>query len=256
MHSPPAQYSAQAQLDALQVELSETGSPKLSDEGGAPRLGSPEIDNSEAIGETHLPNRQKVNNCGLNGRFKRSNIVVSSNETKIRVYLHPVKPDDTLAGIQLLYNVPDNVLRKANRLWPSDTIKMVNALFIPVDECTISPSPLQNQEENCPRLDISHRYKIDFEQYVSVPRVGPVAIIQIYPFLLNYFPKDPISSTKSQLSRDMNPTPRDSMESNDSNASYTSNNSTRSWSGLIKSVYNGISNFSNADQDISMDEIL
>ncbi|KAF7198429.1 hypothetical protein HII31_00168 [Pseudocercospora fuligena] len=62
------------------------------------------------------------------------------------VYLHPVKKDDTLAGITIRYNVSANVLRKANRMWPNDTPQARKVLILPVDACAVKGKPVSDAE--------------------------------------------------------------------------------------------------------------
>lgn len=58
------------------------------------------------------------------------------------VYLHKVKPDDTLAGITIRYSCQANILRKANRMWPNDTIQVRKVLALPVDACGVKGRPI------------------------------------------------------------------------------------------------------------------
>lgn len=53
------------------------------------------------------------------------------------VYLHKVKPEDTLAGVMIKYNCQPNIFRKANRLWPNDSIQVRKTVILPVDACGV-----------------------------------------------------------------------------------------------------------------------
>ena len=53
------------------------------------------------------------------------------------VYVHKVKPEDTLAGVMLKYNCRPEVFRKANRLWPNDSIQFRTTVVLPVDACGV-----------------------------------------------------------------------------------------------------------------------
>ena len=53
------------------------------------------------------------------------------------VYIHKVKPEDTLAGVTIKYNCQANFFRKANRLWPNDTIQVRKTVVLPVDACGV-----------------------------------------------------------------------------------------------------------------------
>ncbi|KAF8320683.1 hypothetical protein DL93DRAFT_2073314 [Clavulina sp. PMI_390] len=49
------------------------------------------------------------------------------------VIVHEVLPTDSLAGVALTYGVKIAALRKANKMWPSDSIHLRKVLYIPVD---------------------------------------------------------------------------------------------------------------------------
>ncbi len=53
------------------------------------------------------------------------------------VYVHKVKPGDTLAGVMLKYNCKPDVFRRANRLWPNDSIHIRTTVVLPVDACGV-----------------------------------------------------------------------------------------------------------------------
>jgi LysM repeat protein len=62
------------------------------------------------------------------------------------VYLHHVRKEDTLAGITIRYNCSANALRKANRMWPNDTVQRRPILVLPVDACGVKGKPLSELE--------------------------------------------------------------------------------------------------------------
>jgi LysM repeat protein len=62
------------------------------------------------------------------------------------VYLHTVRREDTLAGITIRYNCSANALRKANRMWPNDTVQSRTVLMLPVDACGVKGKPLSELE--------------------------------------------------------------------------------------------------------------
>lgn len=64
----------------------------------------------------------------------------------VLVYIHKVQPTDTLAGVLLAYDIEPGVLRKANRLWPNDSIQMRSQLYLPVGECAVKGVPLPPEE--------------------------------------------------------------------------------------------------------------
>ncbi|KAE8444014.1 hypothetical protein EG329_001143 [Mollisiaceae sp. DMI_Dod_QoI] len=93
-----------------------------------------------------------------NGNYKRRSSTEeqrpgSSQEDDFAlVYIHHVQKQDTLQGVVLKYNCKPEVFRKANRLWPNDTIQIRETVVLPVDACAIkgrpceAPSPnMQNQ---------------------------------------------------------------------------------------------------------------
>ena len=64
------------------------------------------------------------------------------------VYLHHVQPNDTLAGVTIKYHCQPAVFRKANRLWPNDSIQIKKTVFLPVDACGVKglkmPEPAES----------------------------------------------------------------------------------------------------------------
>ena len=61
------------------------------------------------------------------------------------VYLHRVKPEDTLAGIMIKYNCNAPIFRKANRLWPNDSIQIRKVVYLPVHACGIQGRKLADE---------------------------------------------------------------------------------------------------------------
>ena len=62
------------------------------------------------------------------------------------VYVHHVKKHDTLAGVCIKYSCEQAVLRKANRMWPNDTILSKKTIVLPVDACGAKGRPVQGPE--------------------------------------------------------------------------------------------------------------
>ena len=62
------------------------------------------------------------------------------------VYLHKVQPEDTLAGISIKFNCSANVFRKANRLWPNDSIQVRKIVVLPVDTCGVKSRKIPEAE--------------------------------------------------------------------------------------------------------------
>lgn len=68
------------------------------------------------------------------------------------VYLHKVKPEDTLAGVMIKYSCQPNVFRKANRLWPNDSIQVRKTVVLPVDACGVKGRKLPELGQSSERL--------------------------------------------------------------------------------------------------------
>ena len=68
------------------------------------------------------------------------------------VYVHKVKPEDTLAGILIKYNCPAPIFNKANRLWPNDRIQIRKVVYLPVDACGAKGRKLSDDEVSSNRL--------------------------------------------------------------------------------------------------------
>ncbi|KAF2995088.1 hypothetical protein E8E13_003281 [Curvularia kusanoi] len=62
------------------------------------------------------------------------------------VYVHHVKKQDTLAGVCIKYSCEQAVLRKANRMWPNDTILSKKTIVLPVDACGVKGRPVQGPD--------------------------------------------------------------------------------------------------------------
>ncbi|KAF2092095.1 carbohydrate-binding module family 50 protein [Saccharata proteae CBS 121410] len=94
------------------------------------------------------------------GKFKRRNSddrVSSSapptehDDRDALVYIHRVTPNDTLAGISIKFNCQQAAIRKANRMWPNDSVQTRRHLVLPVDACAVKGRPIpepgsENQE--------------------------------------------------------------------------------------------------------------
>ncbi|KAJ4370899.1 hypothetical protein N0V86_008593 [Didymella sp. IMI 355093] len=62
------------------------------------------------------------------------------------IYIHHVKKQDTLAGVCIKYSCEQAVLRKANRMWPNDTILSKKTIVLPVDACGTKGKPVQGPD--------------------------------------------------------------------------------------------------------------
>ncbi|KAI9634166.1 uncharacterized protein MKK02DRAFT_38838 [Dioszegia hungarica] len=64
---------------------------------------------------------------------------MSTNEAQgggeVEVLIHQVQPNESLAGIALLYGIDLATLRKTNKLWPSDPVHLRRHLYVPLEAC-------------------------------------------------------------------------------------------------------------------------
>lgn len=90
------------------------------------------------------------------GRFKRRTSDARRHESAppgehddrdALVYVHHVKPNDTVAGITIKYNCKDAVLRRTNRMWPNDRVQVRKIIILPVDACAVKGRPLNHGEQ-------------------------------------------------------------------------------------------------------------
>ena len=91
------------------------------------------------------------------GRIKRrtsdeslnaSNASLENEGQDALVYIHHVRPEDTIAGICIRYGCKAEVLRKANRLWPNDSVQIKKTVVIPVDACAVKGRPVPAHNEH------------------------------------------------------------------------------------------------------------
>ena len=66
----------------------------------------------------------------------------------VLVYLHLVQPNDTLAGVTIKYNCPAATVRKANRLWPNDSIQIRKLIYLPVDACGVRGRKIESTAQD------------------------------------------------------------------------------------------------------------
>lgn len=110
------------------------------------------------------------------------------------VYIHEVKPSDTHAGVMIKYNCQPNAFRKANRLWPNDSIQVRKTLVLPVDACGVkgrklpepdgSSNPLrsENSQDSMRTPTNSHHPWYDSAQS-SEPKESSLSSISTSPSL-------------------------------------------------------------------------
>ncbi|WWC91792.1 uncharacterized protein L201_006739 [Kwoniella dendrophila CBS 6074] len=56
-------------------------------------------------------------------------------QREVEVMIHTIKPNESLAGIALLYGIDLATLRKCNKLWSSDPIHIRTHLYVPLEAC-------------------------------------------------------------------------------------------------------------------------
>ncbi|KAF2275620.1 uncharacterized protein EI97DRAFT_419959 [Westerdykella ornata] len=65
-----------------------------------------------------------------------------NEERDALVYIHHVRPQDTLAGVAIKYSCDPATLRRANRMWPNDSIQTREVVVLPVDACGVKGRPV------------------------------------------------------------------------------------------------------------------
>jgi len=83
-----------------------------------------------------------------------------SEERDTLVYIHKVKPGDTLAGVIIKYNCQPNVFRKANRLWPNDSVQVRKCVVLPVDACGVKGRRVPESDLTLSSLEYSQTEEI------------------------------------------------------------------------------------------------
>ncbi|PGH15048.1 hypothetical protein AJ80_05673 [Polytolypa hystricis UAMH7299] len=62
------------------------------------------------------------------------------------VYIHHVRPTDSITSVSIRYGCQPATMRKANGFWPSDSIQARKTVLLPVDSCTIRSRRLSPEE--------------------------------------------------------------------------------------------------------------
>ncbi|KAM0718589.1 hypothetical protein Q7P37_005659 [Cladosporium fusiforme] len=86
------------------------------------------------------------------------------------VYLHHTSKEDTLAGITIRYNCSAHALKKANRMWPNDTVQSRPTLILPVDACGVKGRLLSDLEAMDLLGDENEALSSGKAEEVSTPR--------------------------------------------------------------------------------------
>ena len=148
--------------------------------------------------------------------------VSSQNADIAFVYIHPVRPIDTFAGILLTYNISADNLRKANRLWAHDSIQSRPFLMLPIDNCGIlyqlhykaeesarsdfaASAPESKTESTSPLVDYP------LEGWAHVENIGDVEVIRMPKQRLSHFPRRRKNQNQTEEQQGQT-TPRGSLD--------------------------------------------
>lgn len=126
----------------------------------------------------------------------------------ILVYVHHVKPTDTMEGVVIAFNIPPGALRKANGMWSHDSVQSRRTLLLPVDECRVKGKSVDLPDANNgneaakqapeveganpgavgeePAQEDETPYK--HESYVTMEGIGQVEIARLARNKLSHFP--------------------------------------------------------------------
>ncbi|KDN48504.1 carbohydrate-binding module family 50 protein [Tilletiaria anomala UBC 951] len=102
---------------------------------------------------SHSPLLEHVG--GTSNGFANDGHVEDDDGTSL-VYLHRVRPDETLAGISLQYGIEPALLRRVNKLWAGDKPQMRGTLYLPVHACSRSPHSRTQQQQQPQRQEGEH----------------------------------------------------------------------------------------------------
>lgn len=124
----------------------------------------------------------------------------------ILVYVHQVKPTDTVEGVVIAFNIPPGALRKANGMWSHDNVQSRRTLLLPVDECQVKGKPVDlpdakkenetqpvkvegaktrpTDEEPAQKEETPYKH----ESYVTIEGIGQVEIARLARNKLSHFP--------------------------------------------------------------------
>ncbi|KAK9494422.1 hypothetical protein V1508DRAFT_413132 [Lipomyces doorenjongii] len=141
------------------------------------------------------------------------------------IYIHPVKPTDTLPSILFTYRIDAQALRQANRLWPHDTIQSRAVLLLPVDKCGIQMQFHLRAQAGAKSDKSGVPAAADLVGWAIVESVGEVEICAILLNKLGFFPR----RKQGQAVQDA---PRKSVDSTASNDSVSTTTSTATASAV------------------------
>ncbi|BFZ62908.1 hypothetical protein YB2330_004018 [Saitoella coloradoensis] len=131
-------------------------------------------------------------------------------ERTIKAYMHLLRQTDTLPFISLAYGIPCASIRRANRLWATDSLHARGAryLTLPIDECSVVAQPAQLVEVDVDVDDAESERKL-----VWIRNVGEVEIKGIDAGGLRYFPS---ARRKAEVVREAEGEEEESRQSTES----------------------------------------
>jgi hypothetical protein len=102
--------------------------------------------------------------------FSASSVQPSEQDNRdALIYVHHVRPQDTLMGLTIRYNCPAAVLRKANRLWPNDPIQSRKTIVLPVDACGVKGRPVLDPQTMTEEEDLLGSETVSMHESPSTP---------------------------------------------------------------------------------------
>lgn len=75
-----------------------------------------------------------------------------TDDRETLVYIHRVRPEDTLAGIAIRFNCQLAVLKKTNRMWSNDGVQARRTILLPVNACTVKGKRVSSPRSERPML--------------------------------------------------------------------------------------------------------
>ncbi|KAK9468747.1 hypothetical protein V1512DRAFT_257791 [Lipomyces arxii] len=104
------------------------------------------------------------------------------------VYIHMVKPTDTIPSVMFTYKIDGHALRQANRLWAHDSIQSRATLLVPVDRCSISMQLHLKADPSCVSEAKGVPEGAELMGWAVVDNVGEVELCAVPRSSLGFFP--------------------------------------------------------------------
>lgn len=124
----------------------------------------------------------------------------------ILVYVHQVRPTDTMEGVVIAFNIPPGALRKANGMWSHDSVQSRRTLLLPIDECRVKGKLVDlldstRKNETAQQVEAEgaktgatseelaqEETPYKHESYVTIEGIGQVEIARLARNKLSHFP--------------------------------------------------------------------